>query len=160
MDRESLRHWALNGILLALLLDEREVTIIEAVAEGFLTGVSLDLVLEHLRKASAHDCLPGRNAIFRVCSWEESGNDPARRTFYARKRVKGSGSRLKRFVSDQKKTGESSDSEETSFRRWKETYVDYDSVIEAFVITDTMHGALKSEKRAYDWYDRTELPKS
>lgn len=51
VDRKSLRHWALNGILLALLVDEREVAImIEAVAEGFLTRNSLDLVLNAFGK--------------------------------------------------------------------------------------------------------------
>lgn len=33
--------------------------------------------------------------------------------------------------------------------------MDYDSVIDIYVITDAMHGALKLEERAYDWYARS-----
>ena len=77
---------------------------IEAVTEAFLTNASLNPVLERLRKASVHDCIMRRSAIIRVCSWEESKVDLAKRTFYARKRIKGNGSKLKRFASDEEKT--------------------------------------------------------
>ncbi|KAL9136071.1 MAG: hypothetical protein Q9175_002723 [Cornicularia normoerica] len=71
-------------------------------------------------------------------------------TIYAHKRVKGNGSKRKRFISDKGKIGESLVWEDwlypSSPRR--NDYVDYDSVIDIYVITDAMHGALNGHKVA------------